>query len=146
MPKLKHMVNLVIGDWSADGHAQAETLTIRSNIDKKAIKKAYKVGSKKLKIDLVKNVAHNYGDNWIGKANWEKFATAGLTIQKLKTFKHDRNQAKAYLAKGEGFILSADSFAKLYLFIVKQGNQQFEYEKINNSNINIGGYGLFDLE
>ena len=32
---MKHIISLVVGDWSGDGHDKKETINIRSNLDKK---------------------------------------------------------------------------------------------------------------
>lgn len=148
-PTLPHMINLVVGDWSGDGHSKTETVTVSSNLDKSAVLKAYKKGTKKLGFDLSQDVAADYEDNVVSKEQWEKFAAAGLTLEDLfGSSKGDIDDATEDLAGEEapGFGVYAEAFAHLWLFIVRQGDSNFRYSinETDSPNINIGGYGLFD--
>lgn len=145
-PKYPHMVNLVLGDWSGDGHSMTETVTIRSNLDKKALEAAYKKGAKKLGVDVEDDVASDYEDATISVEQWQKFADAGMTLEQLfDGAEYETKEAQEAIDDEEdNFGIWCDAFSRLWLFTAKQGNPEFEYtiEKDDSPNINIGGYGL----
>ncbi len=134
--ELPYMINLVMGDWSADGHSQTETVTIKSNLDKKGVEDAYKSGVKKTKVDLSKDVARDYEDNIISKKIVNKLCKFGFKIEDC---------SNDFRADEDGYGLWTDGYALAWLFIAQIGNPDFKYEVTNDDspNINIGGYGLF---
>jgi hypothetical protein len=145
--KFPHMVNLVLGDWSQDGHNLTHTVTITSNLDKKALMSAYKKGVKKLDLDVQNEVAEEYEDGSLSIEQWKKLEAAGMTLEQLfANEKWEFDEAKEALEnKEDSFGVSYESFSRIWLFTVKQGNPEFEYEieEGESPNINIGGYGLF---
>lgn len=64
MSKLNH-IDLVIGDWSGDGHMQTETVGIVSHSTADEISAAYKNGLKKGFPDLVKLGASEHEQPWL---------------------------------------------------------------------------------
>jgi hypothetical protein len=145
-PTFPNMVNLVLGDWSHDGHSMTETVTISCNLDKKALESAYKKGTKKLGVDVDEDVASDYEDSTISFENWQKFAAAGMTLEQLfDDNDYDVKESTEAVDNEEAFNIYHSAFVKLWLFTAKQGNPEFEYtiEEDNSPNINIGGYGLF---
>lgn len=145
--KHKFLVNLVVGDWSNDGHGISETITVNCNIDKDAIMAAYKAGSEKTGVDLVDGVCIDYEDNAIRKRDWDKLAAHGITLEQvLGEFKGSIKDAKKALARDEGFALYGKAFAMIYMLMAKLGDPTLEYEvsEDDSPNINIGGYGLFE--
>jgi hypothetical protein len=134
--ELTHVVNLVIGDPSHDGHNQSDTITILSNLPRKAVENAYKNGAKKIGINIVEDLAEGYEEDTISKEQLEKFTSKGFKIELLEG---DRQ-----MLEDDGVVsLYAELWADLYLFTAKTGDPEFMYEKTDDNNIDIGGYGIY---
>lgn len=141
--ELGHIITLVIGDWSHDGHSKTDTISIKSNISIKEVENAYNFGKKVIKIDLVEDVCRGYEENFIEFKDFQKFIDAGF----LETgFELNKNDLKSIKNKKTIEYVDSDLFVALYLFTVSCGNDKFKYEIIENneSQINIGGYGLYE--
>lgn len=135
---MNHIITLVLGDWSHDGHEKTETINIRSNLLKAGIEEAYALGTEKLGFDFCKEIAADYEDNMLDNEKWEALKKLGY---------QDDDLEEDGIKYNEGDIsLWTDSFTDIYLFIVKLGNDEFEFEylsEVQNPQIKIGGYGLF---
>lgn len=137
------IISLVVGDWSGDGHDKRETVNIKSNLDKKAMEKAYKKGTKKLGFDFCKDVCAEYEDNKLPPEKLDALVKLGLETKGMG-LEYDLKRIK----KDEGVEIGLwhDDFVEIYLFIVKLGDDEFTFEYLNadaNPTINIGGYGMF---
>lgn len=141
--KLPHVTSLVLGDWSDDGHGKTDITSIKSNLDPDQIMEAYKKGSKKLGFDFINEVAADYEDSAIDANQLQKLVDAGLDIEKSFQDDYSIKEAKEALENEQRAGLWVDSYRNIFLFIVKLGNDKFEYEIDNNAQLNIGGYGLF---
>lgn len=136
--KLPHLINLIVGDWSHDGHSMTETITISCNLDKKETVKAYKKGTKKVGFDLTDDVCSDYEDMSVDPEVIKKMREAGIRVEDfIKQYEDDSSWSFEY---------DATSFAEVWLQIARLGNPDLEYEiNVHDSpNINIGGYGLYD--
>lgn len=145
--KLFHIITLSLGDWSDDGHGKTKTFNIKCNLSLKNLKKAYLVGAKKLKVDIVNDIAADYEDAKIDDEQFEIFQSAGFIVDK-SWFPYSLNEPDDfYLPKNDDqtFGLCVEIFAQLYLFTCKIGDPNLQYElvKRNENIIDIGGYGLF---
>lgn len=120
------IINLVLGDWSHDGHGMTETVTIESNFGISQIQKAYKAGVKLLGVDLVKDVCEQYEESEMLAEHYEVFKDSGI------------------LDPDDSWI-DSDTFAKLYLWTARMGNPELIYSVLpwDKASIQIGGYGLF---
>ena len=128
MDNLKYIVNLIVGDWSLDGHNQTSSVTIESNLSKSEIKEAYKAGTAIVGFDLSSKVCIEYEDYKISEEHLSKLEKCGITVE---------------LDDGD---LNAETFALIYLDIAKLGNPDSEFVIVSSkAAINIGGYGLFSL-
>ena len=136
-PDLPFMINLVMGDWSGDGHSKTETITILSNIDKKAVEKAYKAGTKKTNVNFSDDVASDYEDSTLPTEVVTKLAEHGF---KIEDYSEDEEPTD------RGYGIWTDGYALAWLFIAGVGNPDFKFEVIEDDspNINIGGYGFFE--
>jgi hypothetical protein len=136
-----HTINLVIGDWSDDGHGKKDKFTIKCNLDKKALEKAYKKGVKKVGVDITSDVAHEYEDSTISKEDWDKLLKAGMKADEVG----EVDIPDHLDGQSDRIFIWPDAFADIWLFVAKAGNPKFEFEHViaTASNINIGGYGLF---
>ena len=144
MNELTNIISLVIGDWSGDGHSQSNTIVIKSNLDKKAIEKAYKKGTKKLGFDFIKDIAADYADQNLSKERLDVLLKHGL---KTKDLDLDFDLKRKEYEEGPGVNIWHDDYVEIYLFIVKLGNEEFKYELLEgdvNPTIHIGGYGLYE--
>jgi hypothetical protein len=124
---MKHTVELVLGDWSDDGHGKTATFVITSNLDGSGIEKAYQAGTKILGFDFSETVCEDYGDTSLPISVLEKLVEHGFDKSTLEC--EDS--------------LWRDSFRDIYLFIVKLGEPNFEFSFILLDSLKIGGYGLF---
>jgi len=136
--ELEHFITLTLGDWSHDGHSQTDVITVRCNVDKKDLEKAYKKGTKKLGFDLTEDVCADYEDMSASADVIEKLKTAGI---KPEDFIENEDEDD----EGWSFAYNVEAFASLWLRIAQLGDPDLKYELVetNPNNINIGGYGLF---
>ncbi len=141
---MKYTINLVVGDWSGDGHQLTETISVKSNLMTEDIEIAHEIGCKKLKINF-KNLCRNYEDSQVPKDVWQKFTKAGLTLKDLENNWTSVEDLEEMLEDEGCLVIGPEIFAALYLFLAKQGNHLFEYSILedNPNVIKIGGYGLF---
>jgi hypothetical protein len=139
MSELKHTINLIVGDWSHDGHNMTDTVTIHSNLNVKELEAAYKKGAKKIGVDPTKEIAEEYEDNKISKEAYDKLVTHGFDVKDLIDVPDPDESEDSY------DLYSSEAFSEIWLFVAKTGNPDFEYEMLEESDnsINIGGYGLF---
>lgn len=149
MSKPYKMITLVLGDWSDDGHGKTEPFNILSNLNDEALLKAYKKGTKQLGFDLIKNSCNSNEDNAISQKHLDLLIKSGLTIKDLGiTSDYDLKDAEEAFEEGndEGLSIHTEIYTNIFLFIVKLGDKNFQWELLKgelNPTINIGGYGLF---
>lgn len=130
---MNHITNLVLGDWSGDGHDKSDVETISSNLTTEQIESAYKKGSKKLGFDLIEEVACDYEDSSLPEDIVAMLNVAGFKVEhEVGTF------------DGKLDNLCTDSFLSIFLFVVRIGNPAFMCKPVHTQTINIGGYGLYD--
>jgi hypothetical protein len=123
-------VNLIIGDYSGDGHKQMETITIESNLTILEINEAYNKGIEKLGFDFVAECFAEFEDHSIDDSKYRKLIELGMPPDLINEYlETDSNEEYLFI----------------YLFIVKLGNPEFIYSEVNIPKINVGGYGLFYL-
>jgi hypothetical protein len=144
--KLTNVTTLVAGDWSGDGHSRTDTTVIRSNLTSEQIGEAYEAGSKKLGFNFIDEVAVDYEDNSLDLEKLQTLIAAGMNVEEAFKFEYEINEVKTVLKDEDpaGIHLCEESFTDIYFFIVKLGNEDFEYEISKGNSINIGGYGLFE--
>lgn len=130
-------IEFVVGDSSGDGHDKKNTYTVESNLSKQDIQSAYNKATAILGFDFVNYVCLDYEDN-ILKEEYVKI----LTDNGFDINNYDDDGCWGYNTRN-AFLLSSKSYLKLYLDIIKFGNNEFEYKLIESVKINIGGYGLF---
>lgn len=146
--KYENLITLVLGDPWADGHGMSDRINISSNLTDGEITKAYQKGKKKLSFNF-DGVAEDYEDSHLEKAKWEEFLKLGFSNPEYeKEYGEIYQPGDTYDPDDEesDLVLDSEGFARLYLFLVKLGNDKFEYEMLSdklNPTIDIGGYGLF---
>ena len=136
---LNNTIDLVIGDWSKDGHEQSETITIKSNFNTIWIKRAYEQASAILGFCFINESATEYEKPFVPEYVYNKLITVfdKDIIDELIIYEDDE----------EYRIDSTDNYLALYLMIIELGEPDFKYKILgeNNESIKIGGYGLFLL-
>lgn len=149
MNQFQHDVTLVLGDWSDDGHGKTDIVIINSNLDAKELMTAYKKASKKLKFNFINDVATEYEDSLLPREGLQTLIDNGLDLKTVFDTDYDLKEAQKVLegkeSEEDGVSLWTDSYTAIFLFIVKLGNPEFEFRFTDSeeSQINIGGYGLF---
>lgn len=130
-----YTINLVVGDWSGDGHKQFDYVSINSNVDAETIEDAYKKGTKIVGFDWSKEVASTYEDNEV----------CSEIVKKLK----DHGHPGFYEENDDGTatIYEADDFAQTYMFIACVGDPSivWSFVEMTKHQIKIGGYGIYFL-
>lgn len=162
-PELLHIIELVVGDFSGDGHGQTDTTVIRSNLSPKEIRTAYQLGVNKSGVELF-FIARDYEDGCLYSVDAQKLVAAGLNpdnyVEEMPgkiLHKYGCNAKRGYECYCTNYVevpwddpdasasMSGESFTRLYIDLIKLGNPDFEYEvaiKDYTNRIHIGGYGL----
>jgi hypothetical protein len=128
---MQHEIQLVMGDWSGDGHCQTETVYIRSNLSKEELKQAYLKGVDITGVHLTSGIARNYEDSIFPQDAVDSLVKFGF---KPSEFLGDDE---------DDWIVYTDGFYLIWLFIAKIGNPELEWEEAKSDSLEIGGYGLF---
>lgn len=141
---MENTINLVVGDWSDDGHGKTDTITITSNFTMEQIEQAYKDGRGLVGVNL-SNVCNDYEDTLLSYEDWQKLSVAGLIIENLHMDEYSYGEAVKAITNKEGIYLSPETFARIYMFIADQGSLGLLWNIINDNYhaINIGGYGFY---
>ena len=127
-----HRIDLIVGDWSGDGHGKSQTVVINSNLPKGELMAAYQAGTKLVGFDLGCDVCEEYEDNRMKR----EYKTKLLDLGFRNFYDDDPEEDTCYVDQ--------DIFTQIFLFICKLGNPSFEHQLIkSDSYLYIGGYGLF---
>jgi len=131
---MKNVIVLVLGDWSHDGHSKSSIITIRSNLTKSEIEKAYEAGSKEVGFSFTADVCSS-DNNLITQEQIELLENADI----------DTSDILPPQAWTEGSSVDEECFFDIYMEIVELGNPELEWERIyhEENHIRIDGYGLF---
>lgn len=133
-------LNLVVGDWSRDGHGMSNKYLYDVNLSKEALAQAFLDGCAKIGItkqeysekDFGFQFCKRYSDYRVPQSFIDKLVAAGL--DPLEYF---GEWEKEY--SGE-----ADMFPVLWLDIAKLGNPDLVYEQcLPDKTYYLGGYGLY---
>lgn len=144
-------INLIVGDWSDDGHGKTDNITIMTNFTREQLEQVYNEGVGLVGVKL-SNVCDGYEDSFLSYEDWQKLSAAGLTIENLHMDGYSYEEAIKAITKQESICISPEVFARIYLFIAEHGAMQhsprthgFIWNIINNNcnAINIGGYGFY---
>jgi len=127
-----NVIQVVMGDWSQDGHNHTETVVIMSDHTAKQMEKAYKAGVKKCKFDI-SSFCEEYEDNTISNKMFLYFFNWGVEME--ENYDEDADHQP----------IGYSDFANIYLKTCEIGDPTFKYVRVdsNASSVNIGGYGLF---
>lgn len=129
-----HQINLILGDWSNDGHGKTCTKTVRCNLSYEELQKAYVKGSEIVGFDFCDKVACEYQDSGLDANHASMLEKHGCNL-----FSECENFEGIYY-------LSTDLFARIFMFVCGVGaDSKLEWEFVSKRNLDfhIGGYGLF---
>lgn len=130
-------IELVVGDWSKDGHGISETFLFEVNLNKEQIYKAYKKGSKILGYDLIETKCRGYEESSVTELWWKEF------LEATKTKDEDYTVDGAY---NGNISIYPETWAQMYWAVCKLGDESLTYEEVeNDGRIEINGYGLCNL-
>jgi hypothetical protein len=133
---LNNTLDLIMGDWSDDGHGETETVVIKSNLNHVWMSRAYDQASAILGFCFVNDVATEYEEPYISME----------AITKLREILEEPELLDGVVDNEAGCIgISTEEYLDIYLKIIKLGEPDFKYEILGQENevIKIGGYGLF---
>jgi hypothetical protein len=134
-PTLDKVVELIVGDWSGDGHDKKESCVIKSTHDGKDIEKFYQAGVKKLKCDPAQEVAE-----------YEASTLCADTVKKLVAAGFECRSGDEVNKDGT-LDLWTTAYEDVYMFVAVKGSKGklvWERNDSAGSHVNIGGYGLFE--
>lgn len=133
---MKHTIEMVTGDWSADGHSRTDTITIKSNLSSDNIKKAYDKGCGVIGFDLINTYCEDYEDSQLPENVYQ-------TLKKSGFKKWDGSYEEPTEDEEGKYFVSYCEWPLLYLHIAKLGNKKLKYKVVEGNTLHIGGYGLF---
>jgi hypothetical protein len=137
-----HIINLLVGDWSHDGHEKTQKFTIESSLNQKELMKAYKKGCKIIGFDLTKDCCAEYEEFTLLREHKEKLKLNGFYKDPDQLNDLEEEEEKEYSEEDPENFMYADAFKDIWLFFIKTGNPSFTFNQ-KTETINIGGYGLF---
>jgi hypothetical protein len=126
-------IEIVVGDWSADGHGRTETVVITTDYTAKEVEKAFNAGVKKTGFNIQEH-CQEYEDNAVPNDLYDYFDAQGVEYANIRHDSDDGNQG-----------IGSDDYAKIWLKTCELGDPNFKYKVQSNyeNKVNIGGYGLF---
>lgn len=143
MEELKHKTELVVGDWSCDGHEKQDNILIVSNLTSEEIARAYQKGVKVVGFDLTEEVAVDYEDSSLSEEQQKMLLKANCPLEEISfNYRYAKEHPEV---GGDWASFSGGEFAELYLWFVEQGNPNFKFEYVapNVPRLNVGGYGCY---
>jgi len=139
-----HKINLIVGDWSNDGHEKTEDIRFNASLDKENIEKAYKKGIKIVGKEFL-TLCEEYEQNTIPKKLFMQICALESRLINYSDFNETIEELNA--SDESYYSISPLQFAVMYMAIAAQGNVKLTWELDIlpiSSYINVGGYGLFE--
>jgi hypothetical protein len=128
----QNKIELIVGDWSNDGHGRTRMFTIASNLTKAELEKAYEAGVKIVGFDP-KHFVEDYQQSYLPAEQILRLIELGIKDWVAPDDDDD-----------EDVEIYPDAYKDIWLFVAKLGNPEFEFElNVPSETIKVGGYGLF---
>lgn len=127
-----HEINLIVGDWSNDGHGHKDRVTISCNVNCETLQEYYKKGTEIFGIDIVDKVCSDYQDSYIKDETLGKLRALGIIEDRM-------------VEDDECWIQDEYEWVEIYMGICKLADKNLDFEvvKQRDTKIEIGGYGLY---
>lgn len=135
-----HTINLVIGDWSGDGHGYKDTYTISSNLQPGEILLAFKAASSLIGLNI-EDLFDDIDRCYLTIEQLKILEKTGFPIKEI--FDYAFHLKNPNMELSSNITISPRDYLDIYLHIVKLGNSKFEYTLLSGNSLCIGGYGLF---
>ena len=118
-------INLVVGDYSGDGHDKRETITIRSNKEADETRYAFEQENETVQLE---QYCSEFEDQEFPTALISKYVSTDLYV----------------VDPDEEFSeMDLDTFAEIWMGMARAGDPELVLSVENIPEIFIGGYGLF---
>lgn len=143
---MEHLVQVVVGDWSNDGHGRTETFFIRSSLNGYELDAAHRAGSSIVGFSLKDDICSGYDNCLITRTQLLKLQELGMTYETENRTDNEDDVVMTDYRDREiepSFYIGREDYFNFYLFIATLGNPEFKFELIKPGKVNIGGYGLF---
>lgn len=144
-----HTYQIVIGDWSDDGHGKTATITVQTNLTAEAINKAYKKTSAATKVGLLSEgnrtaLFEEYEDNAMSKDIAQLLKDYGVDMDLILS---DKYEVYDYVEDDEegNYHFEPEALAALYMEMAKASLPELTYKFLKDGQTLVRGlgYGLF---
>jgi hypothetical protein len=115
----EHLIEIVVGDPSGDGHGQTYTHRIVSNLPPAAVKAAYDKTVREVGVDLTQ-VCNEWEDNVMPEDAARRLYEAGCYPHPFE---------REPYAHPDDYIWSPHDFVTTILFFIHRGNPEFHYRE-----------------
>lgn len=130
------LINLVVGDWSDDGHGKTEHVCVEVNCTKDELQQAYDEGVGKLGFSM-RDEVQDYENHILSLEAYMALVSSGFN------FEDEENGLETVITEEDRYIGRQD-YAILWMWIAHVGRPYITHKVVKQDNqINIGGYGLF---
>lgn len=132
---MSHTIQLCFGDWSGDGHNQHDRVSVGCSHDLKHVIAAYEKAVKKLGVNPIENLCSEHEDHTIPQNFVDAFKANGI-------------DSSVYFEEIEGDggipkMWNLNDWPELIMAVVKLGDPDIVFHKVDSVVWDIGGYGLF---
>lgn len=139
-PELPHLVVIVFGDWSDDGHGKTSRTYVWSNKGVADWRAAHAKGDELVGFKIEDDIAAEYEQRGVSKELVEKAFAAGWD------YKFDEYALRDLEDSGE-YTFYHDNYESLFFFIAKLGDPELKWQELqggqHHQEVHAGGYGLF---
>lgn len=128
---MKHLLKVILGDWSDDGHGKTKTFIIECNLSEQDLNRAYRAGVEIIGFDFKEEVASDYDDATINRGLLKILRSKGVKIS-FEDYDPDDYE----------ICIDPDDYLEMYMGVCKLGNPNLNYQVRSLPEIRAGGYGL----
>lgn len=135
-------IQLVVGDWSDDGHGKTSTVVVEADCGKKHLEAAFKRGVEKLGVDVT-DACEDYDDDEMPRTvyNTIKAVDPDLVTDSWSKLCFDDEEDHF---EEDVVYMAPDMYAVLWMLTAKAGDPDLKWSIVADvPKINIGGYGFF---
>jgi hypothetical protein len=136
------LIELVVGDWSKDGHNQMDKYVVQVlGVDSaEELESAYNIGCKKVGLGTLQQYCRGYEENDFPVEFIriiDKLAVGFGFVDAIEFYE------SASVIEGELTSLDPDSYVLCYLVLARFGNPDIRFDIQRGSFLHIGGHGLY---